>query len=583
MLEALIRSAPDLSAARQLLVTSLAGTREFPAAIRELNAWLMLEPGSLDARVLLARCLLESGRPVDAAVALRIAFDAAPADPAVQAALAQLVALVRTLLTFGRLQEALGVVAPLADSAQASGSILMLHGHALMASGRKDEAETVMRRWVQREPDERQAVLRLAAVLADNGKPEEAEGLIRAEVRRYGDSSDAAFVLGRALLGLSRFDEAETEFRKVVHAHPEHQIAHSNLMELVWMRTGDVHSASRAIDKALRAQPELRGLRITKARLLESAQLPREALAELEAGLATAATDAALLSAATTVALDFDGDRAMHYAERLVALVPADRQAQVALGNAALATGKAELALQVADSLHRTDPNDGRALAMRGDALRMLGESRWRELHDLDQFVRADLIDVPEGWGSLAEYIAQLVDELKRSHVLHAHPIGNSLRGGSQVHLQPAASPFAAIRAFPQAIDGAIRRYMRAIGQGADAMRVRNTGRYQLSGIWSVRLRPHGFHANHYHPEGWMSSACYLELPQAVRQGTGEGWLKFGEPAFPTRPQLTPEYFIKPEPGLLALFPSYMWHGTVPFGGSPDESRLTVAFDVVPA
>jgi hypothetical protein len=29
------------------------------------------------------------------------------------------------------------------------------------------------------------------------------------------------------------------------------------------------------------------------------------------------------------------------------------------------------------------------------------------------------------------------------------------------------------------------------------------------------------------------------------------------------------------------LFPSYMWHGTVPFGG--DTTRLTIAFDIVPA
>jgi hypothetical protein len=28
------------------------------------------------------------------------------------------------------------------------------------------------------------------------------------------------------------------------------------------------------------------------------------------------------------------------------------------------------------------------------------------------------------------------------------------------------------------------------------------------------------------------------------------------------------------------LFPSYVWHGTVPFAG--DQPRLTVAFDAVP-
>jgi hypothetical protein len=32
--------------------------------------------------------------------------------------------------------------------------------------------------------------------------------------------------------------------------------------------------------------------------------------------------------------------------------------------------------------------------------------------------------------------------------------------------------------------------------------------------------------------------------------------------------------------GTLVLFPSYFWHGTVPFSGK--QTRLTVAFDAVP-
>ncbi len=59
-----------------------------------------------------------------------------------------------------------------------------------------------------------------------------------------------------------------------------------------------------------------------------------------------------------------------------------------------------------------------------------------------------------------------------------------------------------------------------------------------------------------------------------------DGWIKFGEPGPRTSPSLPPEHFVKPEPGLLVLFPSYMWHGTVPFEGK--DRRLTMAFDVVP-
>jgi hypothetical protein len=253
------------------------------------------------------------------------------------------------------------------------------------------------------------------------------------------------------------------------------------------------------------------------------------------------------------------------------------------MGNACLAAGEAEAALAIAEALHESDPCDGQALAMTADAQRMLGDPRYHELLDYQQLVRAELIDVPPGWTSLDAYLSELVADLERSHTLHAHPIGNSLRGGSQIQLVPQDSSFASIRAFPQAVDGAISRYVQAIGFGDDPMRRRNTGRYNLGGIWSVRLRPHGFHVNHYHPQGWISSACYLRLPPSLEGRGGEGWLKLGEPAFPTSPPLGPEYYLKPQPGLLVLFPSYMWHGTVPFSGAPANTRVTIAFDVVPA
>jgi Flp pilus assembly protein TadD len=525
--------------------------------------------------------LLQAGRCGEAALALRQALDLTPANPAVTRALARLSTLARTWLTLGQARPALDALAPLAESPHADGTLLMLYGHALMSVGRKNDAEAVLRRWLATDPGNRDAALRLAAVLADNGKAVEAETVLRTVVRG-GEDADVAFVLGRALLEQARFDEAETEFRKVVRARPDHQIAHGNLMELVWMRTGDVHEASREIDKVLRARADSQGLRVTKARLLTSARLPKEALAEIDAGLRLAPSAPGLLAAAATIALDFDGTRALDYASRLHAVAPHDRAAQVAMGNASLATGRAQEALVIAEALHDSDPTDGRALAMKADALRMLGDPRYRELLDYQHLVRAEPIDVPDGWPGLDAYLAELVADLERAHTLRAHPIGNSLREGSQIQLAPQNSPFASIRAFPQAIDGPIRRYMQAIGIGGDPMRKRNTGRYAISGIWSVRLRPHGFHVNHYHPEGWISSACYLHLPRAIERAGGEGWLQFGEPAFPTNPILEPEYFVKPSPGLLALFPSYMWHGTVPFSGSPEDRRLTIAFDVVP-
>jgi len=96
----------------------------------------------------------------------------------------------------------------------------------------------------------------------------------------------------------------------------------------------------------------------------------------------------------------------------------------------------------------------------------------------------------------------------------------------------------------------------------------------------SVFLRPTGFHVDHIHPMGWLSSAFYVEVPTSPADDPTAGWIKFGEPGNPTTPKLAAEHFVQPQPGTLVLFPSYMWHGTVPFAS--DERRLTMAFDIRP-
>ena len=96
-----------------------------------------------------------------------------------------------------------------------------------------------------------------------------------------------------------------------------------------------------------------------------------------------------------------------------------------------------------------------------------------------------------------------------------------------------------------------------------------------------MRLVGSGFHVNHIHPEGVISSACYIALPELAEQdGDRPGWLELGRPPVELGLDLAPLAAIEPRVGRLALFPSYLFHGTRPFAAG---ERLTVAFDAVPA
>jgi hypothetical protein len=70
-----------------------------------------------------------------------------------------------------------------------------------------------------------------------------------------------------------------------------------------------------------------------------------------------------------------------------------------------------------------------------------------------------------------------------------------------------------------------------------------------------------------------------VAVPEAVKAAASkEGWIKFGEPSVETG--LLFRRAIQHAPGRLVRFPSYMWHGTVPFHDK--AVRTTIAFDAVP-
>jgi hypothetical protein len=175
----------------------------------------------------------------------------------------------------------------------------------------------------------------------------------------------------------------------------------------------------------------------------------------------------------------------------------------------------------------------------------------------------------------------QLADVLRSFHVAPGEYLDQSVRGGTQTD-GPLLSRIAPeIQALRSAVVSAVEEYRAQLPPSDPKhpiLRERRDRRIRFSGSWSVRLRGAGYHANHVHPMGWISSALYVTLPIPSANGAeNAGWLKLGEPPRELGLDLGPTRLVEPKPGRLVLFPSWMWHGTVPF---PEGERLTVAFDV---
>jgi len=238
--------------------------------------------------------------------------------------------------------------------------------------------------------------------------------------------------------------------------------------------------------------------------------------------------------------------------------------------------------LQNCEVLLARTPDDQYLIALQSTALRLMGDARYAQLCDYRNLILPLAIEPPPPWRDLPSFLADLTASLNRLHDPNGHALlFQSLRHGTETTQDLTRSADPAVRALFGAFAAPIARYLDHIGRGTDALRRRNVGRWRFNGSWSVRLRNRGFHMSHVHPRGWISSAFYVELPEVMGDGrTEEGVLSFGKPGILTTPSLEAEYAARPSPGMLVLFPSYFWHGTIPFQ-SP-QPRLTVAFDAVP-
>jgi tetratricopeptide (TPR) repeat protein len=564
-------------------------------------------PGDVDARKLFGLALRDSGDPVGAEREFAAALALDPRQPEVCMALAGIVAaagrfeeavdryrqalafrpgyapavigLADVLVGLGRFEDALEITAPAATAACRDLNIWTVHGAALKGLGRLDEAIAAYARGTEIAPGSAVAEHNLGGALGDAERFAESEQATQRALSKGLDAPETWLVHGRALMGQARLDEAESAFRQAIRRRPAYVDAHGELAQLIWMRTEDAAAACAALDLAISVHPDEPALRLSKAKLLEYVGDLEGAYANLADLLARSDGDAALHINASQIIAHADPERALMHAEQAFSRAPDLLLAAQTLCAANLAAGRAAEAARIALGLRERVPLDQHVIGLLATAWRLLGDPRYGELYDYQGLVSAQAIDTPNGWSSLGAYLADLEQSLGRLHPLRTHPVGQSLRHGTQTLQGLDRLDDPVIRAFFSAIDGPIRRYMAGLGPGLDPMRSRNSGAYRFNGVWSVRLRPHGYHADHLHPMGWISSACYIALPAAIGRGK-EGWIKFGQPGVPTLPPLEPEHYVQPATGQLVLFPSYMWHGTVAFSG--DEPRLTIAFDVIP-
>jgi tetratricopeptide (TPR) repeat protein len=389
---------------------------------------------------------------------------------------------------------------------------------------------------------------------------------------KLGPSGDVLLGRAAARFAMGEGEASAAELAAILELNPRWAQGHVQWAQLSSM-IGRPEVATATVDRALKAHPDDISLWQAALQILTSADRHAEAWERADAAVAATGQSASFALA------------------RAAALSDANELALAAEAFAVLGEPRdVHHAVHLARHRVRASDWDGlRRLAdrwMLGEdahlfwpyasiAWRQSGDPRWQWLEGDERLIQTyDLRPKLPSLDALAD----------RLRVLHAHSgryLDQSVRGGSQTDGPLLSRLDPEIRELRAAIVEAVELYRSRLPPPDPAhpmLRQGREGRVRFAGSWSVRLQGAGFHSNHVHPKGWISSAFYVAVPEGLKGQ--EGWLTLGEPQSELGLAMPPVRRIEPKPGQLVLFPSMMWHGTLAFDRG---ERMTVAFDVAPA
>jgi tetratricopeptide (TPR) repeat protein len=375
------------------------------------------------------------------------------------------------------------------------------------------------------------------------------------------------------LADLGRHDEAVDQYRRVLAMAPAQIDAHETYARLL-PQLGQGAEAMDTYRAALVQAPDIGMLWVSAMATAKAIGNWPHLLEIARAALVRFGRDT-MISVFEAHALSGLGDdsAAQTLLREATDLEPGYAPAQTTLAHVLIRLGEYRAAESPALQATRLAPHDQSAWSLLTVIWRLMEDPREHWLADYDRLV------VPvhvEGinWTTLAA-------SLTARHRTLQHPAEQSLRGGTQTRGTLFDSPDAEIATLQTAIRVAVRSAVaRLPDDPSHPFLSRNSDAIDFAGSWSVRLRSQGFHINHMHPQGWMSSALYVSLPAGLGESDA-GALAFGMPDAALKLNLLPRRIVRPAQGRLVVFPSYLWHGTIPF--ESEEVRLTVAFDALPS
>lgn len=424
--------------------------------------------------------------------------------------------------------------------------------------------------------------LRQGLFCHQSGQLKQAEGIYLSILRADQNVPDALHLLGVLMAQTNRMKDGVTlvdRARTLVPENAEYQFNYGHMMHAL----ANPNEAREAYEEVLRLNPAHVGAKMNLGALMQSAEMPGDALRLYDEVLEdNPGMLEAQFNRATALKKMGRRDDARTAFVEVADAHPEAIEPVYNIADLELEEGNSEAGLQACERALAIEPDNAVCLGYQSVALQQL--KRGDALNDLigyDDFVVAEQIPVPDEYESLEALNKALEDHIVNHPSLrYAPPLQatrNGLHTGSM--LEEPKGPF---EAFEKVIRAQLQNYVDTLADvPGHPMCLRPPEEWRLD-VWAVVMEEQGHQLAHIHGDGYLSGVYYCRVPDAIGDESDDkqGWIEFGRPPENYPIDGEPEVrFYKPEEGLMVLFPSYLYHRTVPFVA--ETHRISIAFDMI--
>lgn len=399
-----------------------------------------------------------------------------------------------------------------------------------------------------------QKILKTAISYHNSNRTDKAEVLYRDILRSSLGHPVASVLLSKILLRDGRFSETGELLSRVLSAHPYYMQAY-NVAGDYFGQIGNEEKAIRSYKRALLMEPTQSGPSVSLANIMQAkGDLGRP-----------------------------NNNIILNNYKKAVICQPKFIPAINNLAGMQLKMHKPKDALATLTSAADLNATNVRSIAYKTIAL--LGAGQVSEAYELIGFktlVRSKTINLNDTGYDLDSFNKKLRQALLEHPNLTSDwdPKKRAIRGGAIApRLFEYATPILDI--LKKVLTKSINKYISCLPNNLEHPYLGNKPRQYAIDIWGNILRSSDHQSGHIHNQGWMSGVYYVSMPPNTKKDEKyAGWIEFNRPGYGL-PLLGGEKHIRkiePRPGMLIMFPSYVWHGTIPFFSQGD--RISIAFDL---